>query len=96
MSQRRANIGKPSDRNDINLHFKNPAEIYSHQLSDVKWKTSSRCAGNGSCVEVAQLSMGHMAVRDGMNPHMDEVMILTQDKWKVFLAGIREGEVGAG
>lgn len=70
-------------------------DTYFTRLSNVAWKTSSRCAGNGSCVEVAQLSMGCVAVRDGMNPEPGKVMIFTREEWRGFLAGVKVAEFGA-
>ncbi len=70
-------------------------DTYLTRLSNVVWETSSRCAGNGSCVEVAQLSMGYVAVRDGMNPEPGKVMIFTREEWRGFLAEVKVGEFGA-
>ena len=50
-----------------------------------QYQRSSFCAG-GSCVEVAALDSGHVALRDGkareQPPH-----IFTADEWDAFLAG---------
>ena len=46
---------------------------------------------NLSCVEVALLDTGHVAVRDSKNttqpPHL-----FTAGEWDAFLAGVRDGE----
>jgi hypothetical protein len=58
------------------------------------WRVSSRCAGNGSCTEVTQLPMGRIAIRDGMNPRPDQVMVFTQEQWMGFLARVKADQAG--
>jgi hypothetical protein len=41
---------------------------------------------------VAQPSTGRVAVRDGMNPQPDKIMIFTQEEWGSFLARIKAGQ----
>ena len=59
---------------------------------DLDWRTSSFSGGNGaSCVEVAFLPDGGVAVRDTKDrtlaPHR-----YTAAEWDAFLAGVRAGE----
>lgn len=62
------------------------------QPDDLDWRTSSFSGGNGdSCVEVAFLPGGGVAVRDTKDrtlaPHR-----YTAPEWDAFLAGVRAGE----
>lgn len=88
MRQRRASSDRPSTSLNEGLSFDDPGFTYLKQLSEAAWKTSSRCAGNGACVEVAQLPAGRIAVRDGMNPQQDKVMVFTREGWRAFLASV--------
>jgi hypothetical protein len=59
---------------------------------DLAWRTSSFSGGNGgSCVEVAPLPDGGVAVRDTKDrtraPHR-----YSSAGWESFLAGVRAGE----
>jgi len=64
------------------------------RATDLAWRASSRCAGNGACAEVAQLSMSRVAVRDGMNPRQDQLMVFTREQWTHFLARIKTDQIG--
>lgn len=57
------------------------------------WERSSRCAGNGSCVEVARLPNGEVAIRDGKKAAASPVLLFTRTEWDAFTAGIRAGEL---
>jgi hypothetical protein len=59
---------------------------------DVHWNISSRCAGNGSCVEVARRPGGEVWVRDGKNPATGGTLVFGRMGWTSFLAGLRAGE----
>jgi hypothetical protein len=95
MRQRRASSDRPGPRPNEGLPSHDPGFTYLTRLSDAVWKTSSRCAGNGACVEVAQLPVGRIAVRDGMSPQQDKAMVFTRDEWRVFLASIRANDSGS-
>lgn len=89
MRQRRTSSRRPGGIVYESTRFIDYPDSYLTPLSDVAWKASSRCAGNGACVEVAQLSMGHIALRDGMNPEPGKIMIFTPQEWHGFIAGIK-------
>ncbi|MEU7828698.1 MULTISPECIES: DUF397 domain-containing protein [unclassified Nonomuraea] len=44
-------------------------------LLTAAWQRSSRCSNNGSCVEVARLRGGRVAIRDSKNPHVHPVIV---------------------
>jgi hypothetical protein len=67
-------------------------DLYVIRVSDLSWRASSRCAGNGACAEVAQPSTGRVAIRDGMNPQPDKIMVFTQGEWGSFVARIKAGQ----
>ncbi|MGH3797674.1 MAG: DUF397 domain-containing protein [Pseudonocardiaceae bacterium] len=55
------------------------------------WRKSSYSQGEGACVEVADLSDGHRAVRDSKDPS-GPALVFTPGEWAAFTAGIRDGE----
>jgi hypothetical protein len=60
-------------------------------LSDLRWKKSSRSGAGNNCVEVATLNDGR-AVRDSNNPTGSTGLRLTAAQWTAFTAGVRAGE----
>jgi len=60
--------------------------------SGPNWTKRSRCAGNGSCVEVAiNLPGGRVGVRDSKDLTRDEVLVFTPGAWEGFLSDIAAG-----
>jgi hypothetical protein len=59
-------------------------------LSDLRWKKSSRSGAGNNCVEVATLNDGRV-VRDSNNP-TGPALRLTAAQWTAFTAGVRAGE----
>ncbi len=59
---------------------------------DLTWR-SAPCSTN-SCVEVAELPAGGMAVRDGKLQEGSAVLVFTADEWRAFVAGVKQGEFG--
>ena len=64
-------------------------------LENLDWRTSSFSGESGaSCVEVAPLPTGGIAVRDtkdrSRTPHIHSAAA-----WRAFVAGVKAGEFGA-
>ena len=55
------------------------------------WQRSSFCNGASSCVEVAELANGNVALRDGKEQD-GPVLVFTPSEWAAFTAGVRDGE----
>lgn len=55
------------------------------------WIKSSFCNGASSCVEVASLADGNVALRDGKDDD-SAVLEFTPGEWAAFTAGVRDGE----
>jgi hypothetical protein len=61
-----------------------------------EWRSSSRCAQHGSCVEVARLAAGLVGVRDGKLGESSPVLAFGAGQWRAYLAGITAGQFRAG
>ena len=55
------------------------------------WQKSSFCNGASSCVEVAPLADGNVALRDGKEQD-GPVLVFTPSEWAAFTAVVRDGE----
>ena len=64
------------------------AEGADANLSTAVWRKSTASAANGSCVEVAFLPEGQVAVRDSKN-RTGPVLRLSSDDWQRLLGAIR-------
>lgn len=58
---------------------------------DLTWRKSDACPGGPTCVEVAALPEGGMAVRDGKNPD-GPVLRFDAGEWAAFVVAVRAGE----
>ncbi len=61
-------------------------------LSDVKWRKSSRSGAGNNCVEVTDLGGGR-AVRDSKDA-AGPALVFGAAQWAAFTAGVRAGEFG--
>nr|WP_203643171.1 DUF397 domain-containing protein [Streptomyces sp. SID14478] len=66
--------------------------MYTFDLTAVQWRKASVSGGEGTCVEVAELSYGARTVRDSKNPGR-EPLRFTASEWAAFRAGIIAGEL---
>ncbi|MDX6393419.1 MAG: hypothetical protein QOJ73_4482 [Streptosporangiaceae bacterium] len=65
-------------------------------VTRAEWRKSSYSSGNGGqCVEVARNLPGVVGVRDSKD-RKGPVLIFTPDEWRLFTAGVRDGEFDLG
>ena len=67
--------------------------IAHNMTSPITWRRSSWCSTN-SCVEVADLPDGKVAVRDSKSPAEAQFLTFTSDEWTAFISGVKAGEFG--
>ncbi len=61
------------------------------EISTIHWRTSSFSGNNGTCVEVAALPDGHIALRN--STHRDDGTILfTHAELNAWISGVKDGE----
>jgi hypothetical protein len=62
-------------------------------VTPIAWRRSSRCSTN-SCVEVADLPGGSVAVRDSKASGPSPVLVFDPQEWQSFISGVKAGEFG--
>ena len=60
-------------------------------LTTTLWRTSSFSGNNGTCVEVAALPDGHIAVRNSKRPY-DGTIFFTHAEMNFWINGIKAGD----
>ncbi|WP_344208331.1 DUF397 domain-containing protein [Nonomuraea bangladeshensis] len=65
-------------------------KMYNHTATTA-WRKSTFCNGADTCVEVAPLADGKVALRDAKDQD-GPVLVFTPEEWAAFTAGVREGE----
>jgi len=65
--------------------------VPADQLASVRWRKSRVSNPSGSCVEVAELPAGAIAVRNSRHPS-GPALIYTRAEIAAFLAGVKNGE----
>ncbi|MGI5254793.1 DUF397 domain-containing protein [Actinacidiphila glaucinigra] len=70
------------------------AELYAMDLTGADWAASSHSnRWDKTCVEVADLGGGAVAVRDSQNKELPPLRF-TAREWAAFRLGVRDGEFG--
>jgi hypothetical protein len=65
--------------------------IPANQLASVRWRKSRASNPSGSCVEVAELAAGAIAVRNSRYPS-GPALVYTRAEITAFLTGVKNGE----
>jgi hypothetical protein len=68
------------------------AELYALDISAAAWRKASASAGEGNCVEIADLPGGGVAVRDSKNPGR-EPLRFDAAEWAAFREGVIASEL---
>lgn len=59
--------------------------------ASVTWRKSSFSGYNANCIEVANMRVDTIGIRDSKNPR-GAVLNFTASEWGAFIGGIRHGE----
>jgi len=65
--------------------------VTGSDLSVTLWRTSSFSGNNGTCVEVATLPDGHIAVRNSNHPD-EGIVLFTRAEMSAWISGVKAGE----
>ncbi|MFF7678402.1 DUF397 domain-containing protein [Actinacidiphila glaucinigra] len=69
------------------------ADLYARDLTEARWVKSSKSPYRETCVEVAELAGGAVAIRDSNNTDLPPLRFTAQE-WTAFREGVRDGEFG--
>jgi hypothetical protein len=65
--------------------------LYARDVSDLTWRKSTKSGSTRSCVEMAELGGGAVALRDSNDPSRPDLRF-TASEWTAFVDGVRDGE----
>jgi hypothetical protein len=65
--------------------------VADSNLATARWRTSSFSGNAGTCVEVAALPDGHIAVRNSNHPD-EGVVLFTHVEMNAWIHGVKAGE----
>jgi Domain of unknown function (DUF397) len=65
--------------------------VAAPDLATTRWRTSSFSGNNGTCVEIAALPDGRIAVRNSNYPH-DGAILVTRTEISSWINRIKTGE----
>jgi len=65
--------------------------VTGSDLSVTLWRTSSFSGNNGTCVAVATLPDGHIAVRNSNHPD-EGIVLFTRAEMSAWISGVKAGE----
>jgi len=68
--------------------------VASAETDPISWRKSSRCAANGSCVEIAALAPSRaIAARDATYGDASPVLLFSAGEWRSFTDRIKRGDL---
>ncbi|MFI0356304.1 DUF397 domain-containing protein [Actinomadura sp. 9N407] len=66
----------------------------SAENDSISWRKGSRCAANGTCVEIAAMaSTRAVAARDATDGDAGPVLMFSHREWRAFAARIKNGDL---
>ncbi|MFF5258849.1 DUF397 domain-containing protein [Actinomadura viridis] len=68
----------------------------SAEFDSISWRKGSRCAANGTCVEIAAMgTVRAIAARDAKHGDASPVLLFSVREWRTFTDRIKQGDLDA-